>query len=139
LPEAAEAGADRVADFTVTGRRGGGALQLQQQSGAVGKHLVVLAAHRGQRVDPGRTARRGQHRQRHPPERGVHTLQEQLLLRAEQPEHIGLRDARATGDRLGRGAGQPGARELVLGKGEDLLAPLLPTHPCRRHGSEVSR
>ena len=48
--------------------------------------------------------------------------QEQLPLRAEQLEHVWLRDADRAGDRLGRGAGVAAFGELVERGDDDRLA-----------------
>ncbi len=47
---------------------------------------------------------------------------EELLLRAEETEHVGLGDARAAGDVLGRRSVEPALGELVERRVEDLLA-----------------
>ena len=50
---------------------------------------------------------------------------EELLLRPEEPEDVGLRDAGPAGDVLGRGPGKPALGELDERRVEDLLAALL--------------
>src|SRR5581483_174507 len=57
----------------------------------------------------------------------------ELLLRAEEPEDVRLRDAGAAGDVLGRGAAVALLGELGERGVEDLLAPLLPRLPLRRN------
>ena len=47
---------------------------------------------------------------------------EELLLRPEEPEHVGLRDAGAAGDVLGRGSVEAALGELRVRRVEDLLA-----------------
>ena len=49
---------------------------------------------------------------------------EELLLRAEEPEHVRLRDPGPPGDVLGRGAVEPARGELLERRVEDLLAAL---------------
>jgi hypothetical protein len=60
--------------------------------------------------------------------------QEEMLLRAEEPEQVRLRDARARGDGLRRRAGQTAARELGDGDLEDRGAALLGGHAALRDG-----
>jgi hypothetical protein len=50
--------------------------------------------------------------------------EEQLLLGAEQPEQVRLRDARLARDRVGRGAAVAALGELTGRDDEDLLAAL---------------
>ena len=55
--------------------------------------------------------------------------QEQLLLRPEQLEQVGLRHAGAAGDRGRRGARVAALRELDRGCGDDLVAAFVGAHP----------
>jgi hypothetical protein len=68
--------------------------------------------------------------------------EEQVLLRVEQAEQVGLRDPDASGDRVGGRAVQSTVRELLHRGAQDLLAALLGGEPGlrggRRHAEEVS-
>src|SRR5206468_748236 len=62
---------------------------------------------------------------------GDHGLEE-LLLRPEQPEDVGLGDAGTRGDRLRGGAVEPALRKLLERRVEDAPPPFLCGFPCRR-------
>ena len=64
----------------------------------------------------------------------------ELLLRAEEPEEIGLRDAGGAGDVVRRGSVEPATGELDLRRIEDCLASLLRGLSLRRrrHSSKYS-
>src|SRR6185312_11951373 len=65
----------------------------------------------------------------------------ELLLRPEEPEQVGLRDAGPAGDVLGRGAVEAALGELHHRRLEDLVLPLRRREPGgggRVHGRKVS-
>ena len=63
-------------------------------------------------------------------------LEVELLLRAEEPEEIRLRDADSAGNRVGRRAVEPVLAELLERRDEDLLAPLRRCFPLSCNHSQ---
>jgi hypothetical protein len=99
LPHPPEAVAHGVANLGVAAC--GEALELQEQRGTVGQHLVVLSAHTAERLEPGLGTGGVAHAVGHAIERRDHHLQEQRLFGPEHSEDVGLGDFGMSGDYLG--------------------------------------
>ena len=127
--------ADDRADLGVRTR--GVGLELDHELGPVVEEAHVRRADRGEdRVAAGRLAgdevvRGPLHRLPGLLEAEADDGQEELLLRAEQLEHVRLGDAGPGGDRLGRRADEAAGRELLDAGGDDRVAPLIGGHPGR--------
>ena len=119
----AVAGAHAVLDHRV--RAGGVALHLEQQHRAVLQQLDVGLAHRGQRL--GLRHALGGRAERLDDALVAQLVagEEQLALRLEEAEQVGLGDAGLARDRLRRGAAVAAERELLHRQRDDLGAPLV--------------
>ena len=138
IDEIAPRAADGLADLRVVARRP--ALQHQHQAVAVGHHRLVGVAHRVQRVHPLLPAGGIGEDLVEMVDRAPRRREVELLLRAEEPEEVRLRDAGRPRDVLGRGAVQALDGELVRGGDQDGLAALVGGLAVgrRRHSSEYS-
>ena len=87
--------------------------------------LRVRVADRLERVRAGRAGSGGTERVERPCEAVVDDGDEELLLRPEEAEEVGLRDARAARDRVGGRAVEPAQRELDVRGLEDGDAPFV--------------
>ena len=111
----------------ISGSRGRVALHLEQQRVPVGQQLSSYAWPIAfSRSLSGAAAAASAERPRRPARRQRSDAgEEQLLLGAEQPEQVRLRDAGLARDRLGRGAVVAALGEVPQRDREDLLAALL--------------
>ena len=92
----------RLADLGVVAR--GPALEHQHQAVAVGHHRLVGVAHGVERLHPRLAARGVGEDLVEVVDRALRRREVELLLRAEEPEQVRLRDAGRPGDVVGRGA-----------------------------------
>ena len=119
-------------------RAGGVGLELDEEERPVGQELhvampIASSAELQQRMSPGTSRRAASSKvQPGPLEAAPDDRQEQLLLRPEQLEHVRLRHAGPAGDRVGRGADQAAGRELLDGRRDDRVAPLVGGHAGER-------
>jgi hypothetical protein len=89
----------------------------------------IRLADRVERLFASQAAGGGLHHLERPLHAALDRGHEKLLLRAEEPEDVGLRDPGRAGDRLRRAAFEAAGRELGQGGLEDLLPPLLGASP----------
>ncbi len=117
-----QAGAADATEVRIVGRPG---LQHQHQSVLILGDRHVRLAHRLQRVLAAPALRGSGEGDVHLVDAALHRPEVELLLRAEEPEEVGLRDPGRTGDVLGRGAVVALDGELVRGGIEHGGPPLL--------------
>ena len=139
VDEVAPGAAHALADLRVVARRP--ALEHQHESVPVGHDGVVRFAHGAQRLQAGLATRGLGEDGVEVIDRALGGRQVELLLRPEEAEQVGLRDAGRAGDVLGRGAVQPLDGELVRRGVEDRGAALVCGLAAGRrphHGSKYS-